>query len=106
MTKRKSQRRFEQLNRIVDVIAPTLPTSTHVAVLLVCFRHARQGGAFQVSTRRIADAVNIKRRRAQYVLDELIELGVVAITEEHKGPIPRKHRITGEVANENTRPPI
>ncbi|MDV6034057.1 MAG: hypothetical protein F9B45_28980 [Phycisphaera sp. RhM] len=99
--KRKSQKRFEQLNRIVDDIAPTLPSSTHTAVLLVCFRHARQGGAFRVSTRRIADAAGVTPRWVQKVLDDLEQLGVVTLCEEHKGPIPRQYRITGNVA----RPP-
>lgn len=98
-TKRKSQKRWEQFNRIVDVVAPSLPTSTHVAVLLCCFRHGRQGGYFRASTKRIAESAGLKKRQTQYILDELEQLGVITFISEHKGPIPRVYQVTFKPAN-------
>lgn len=91
--KRKSQKRFEQLNEIVDVIAPTLPTASHVAVLLCCFRHGRGAGYFRASTARIAKSTALKRRRVQYILDELEAMNVIVLKAEHQGPIPRTYQI-------------
>jgi hypothetical protein len=91
--KKKSARRFEQLNAIVDDIAPKLPSVSHVAVLLCCFRHGRGLGFFRVSTQRIAKATNLQRRRVQYILDDLERLGAVVLVSEHQGPIPRTYRI-------------
>ncbi len=96
--KRKSQLRFEQLNRIADVIAQTLPTSTHVAVLMIAYRHAGPGGQFSVSTNRIADACRISDRWAKNVIDDLERLGVIVMLQDHKGPIPRRYKITGRAA--------
>jgi|SRR6056297_1908071 len=97
--KKKSQKRFEQLNRIVDDIAPTLPTSTHVAALLVCFRHGRGAGFFRVSTRRLAKSIGVKVRQTKSILDDLEQAGVIVLTKEHQGPIPRTYRITFKPAN-------
>lgn len=104
--KRKSQQRFQQLNRIVDDIAPTLPSASHVAVLLCCYRHARTGGAFQVSTKRIAEACRLSHRQVRRVIDDMETGGVIEMTKEHEGPIPRRYRITGQVLNGDTHVPI
>ncbi len=94
--KRKSQRRFEQFNRIVDVIGPTLPSSSHLSVLCVAWRHAMASGEFQVSTKRIAQSCRLSTRWVKAILDEL-ELGeVISMTKEHQGPIPRRYKITGK----------
>ncbi len=97
--KGKSQRRFEQLNIIVDKIAPTLRTPTHVAVLLVCFRHGRGRGYFRASTSRVAASVGIKKRQAVNIFDALEKAGVIELVEEHKGPVPRTYKITFRDAN-------
>ena len=90
--------RFEQVNMIADEIAPTLPTTTHVCVLLVAWRHAERGGCFQVSTKRLATACKITARWAKEIIDDLERLGVIAMIREHQGPIPRRYRITGRAA--------
>jgi hypothetical protein len=100
--KSKSQKRFEQLNRIVDRIAPTLQTPSQVAVLLVCYRHAFERGHFRVSIRRIADATRLSTRQVMRVMDQLRRLGVIDLLEEHRGPVPAQYRITGELANSDT----
>lgn len=91
--KRKANSRFRQLNVIVDEIAPQLPTPGHVAVLLCCFRHGRGMGFFKVSTERLAKSTTLKRRRVQYILDDLERMGAVVLVSEHKGPIPRTYQI-------------
>lgn len=94
--KKKSDLRFAQLNLIADKIAPTLPTSAHVAVLFCCYRHARELGHFQVSTKRIARTTKISERHARRIIDDLERFKVIAIEREHQGPIARQYRITGE----------
>jgi|GEM_PF-2171833 len=101
--KRKSLKRFEQLNHIVDVVSPTLPSASHVAVLLICYRHAREGGSFTVSTKRIANACRLSERHTKRIVDDLEATGVIVMESEHAGPIPRKYRITGQPANGDTR---
>lgn len=90
----KSDQRWQQFNWIVDHVAPSLPTATHLAVLVCCFRHGRGLGEFSVSTPRIAEACNLKKRRTRYILDELEQLGVIELLEEHRGPLPRTYKIT------------
>lgn len=97
--KRKSARRFEQLNEIIDEIAPKLPGPSHVAVLLCCFRHGRGAGYFRVSTARLARSTTLQHRRVRYVMDELERMGVIEMITEHKGPIPRTYRIKLKGAN-------
>ncbi len=97
--KGKSSKRFEQLNLIIDDIAPKLPTAAHVAVLVCCFRHGRGLGFFRVSTQRIAKSTKLQRRRVQYIMDDLERQGVVVLVAEHKGPIPRTYRIPFAMVN-------
>ncbi|WP_420876874.1 helix-turn-helix domain-containing protein [Rosistilla oblonga] len=97
--KRKSNRRFEQLNRLVDEVCPQLPGTSHVAILMVCWRHAREAGHFQASTKRIARSAGLKERQAKRIIDDLEAAGVIEMTKEHNGPVPRCYRITGKVPN-------
>lgn len=96
--KRKSEMRFEQLNQLVDDIAPTLPTPAHVAVLFCCYRHARERGHFQVSTKRISASTKVSPRHARRIIDDLEQLKVIELMREHNGPIARQYRITGNPA--------
>jgi len=100
--KRKSERRFAQLNQIVDEIAPTLPTASHVAVLLACYRHGRGAGFFRVSTARVAKSVRLSKRQTQRVLDDLERADVVTLVTEHSGPIPRTYKISFRAFNGDT----
>ena len=104
--KRKSQKRFEQLNHIVDNVAPTLASASHVAVMLICYRHAREGGTFQVSNRRIAHSAGVTERHVKRVMGDLESCGAIELQREHQGPIPRRYRITGRSANGDTHVPI
>lgn len=100
--KRKSTQRFEQLNLLVDVVCPSLTSPSHVAVVMVCYRHARENGEFQVSTERIARAVRLSERHVKRVLDDLERASVLKMKLEHRGPIPRRYRFTGKPANGDT----
>ena len=104
--KRKSANRFAQLNQIADRIAPSLPTTAHVAVLFCCFRHARELGHFQVSTKRIAATARISERHARRIVDDLERLKVIKLEVEHQGPIARRYRITGACAMGTPMSPI
>lgn len=104
--KRKSHKRFEQLNQIVDAISPTLPTAAHVAVLFICYRHARENGRFQVSTKRIANSSTLSERHVKRIMDDLERLLVIRMETEHQGPVPRRYRITGQPAMVTSMSPI
>lgn len=89
--------RFEQLNRLVDEISPQLPSSTHVAVLLCCYRHARRDGSFCISTTRLARSVVLGIRQVKRILRNLEKLKAIELVSEHQGPVPRRYRISGIV---------
>jgi hypothetical protein len=96
---RRSYQRFQQFNCLVDSVAGQLPTPTHIAVMLCCFRHGREGGYFRVSTSRLAKSVGLRRRRVQAVLDDLQAAGVIELVSEHNGPVPRVYRFRFTEAN-------
>ena len=97
--KRKSTRRFEQLNKLVDEICPSLENPSEVAVLLVCWRHARENCCFRVSTRRIAQSAGIGWRQVTRVMDRLEQIGLLEMTKPQQGTIPKQYRITGKVSS-------
>lgn len=90
--------RFEQLNRITDMIGPTLPSASHVAVLHVAWRHAGPRGHFSVSTKMLARQCRLSNRQAGRLIDDLERLGVIKEVCDHKGPIPKRYQITGRAA--------
>lgn len=100
--KRKSDERWQQFNFLVDKILPTLPNGMHRAVLMICFRHGRGPGDFSVSTKRIAASAGISDRQVQRIIDDLEAGQVIRLTEEHKGPLPRRYRITFKAFNGDT----
>ncbi len=100
--KSKSRKRFEQLNALVDVIAPTLHGPSQLAVMMVCYRHAGVRGEFRVSCRRIAKSTSLSVRQVMRLLAQLTQLGVIERLCDHQGPIPAKYRITGKAANHGT----
>jgi hypothetical protein len=100
--KRKSFQRFEQLNHLVDIVAASLKSSSHVAVALVCYRHARENGVFGVSTKRLSDTTRLSTRQVRRVLDDLEKASVIKMVKEHDGPLPRKYKFTGRPSNGDT----
>lgn len=92
----KAGKRFYQLNHLVDHVGPHLPGVSHLAVLLVCFRHAH-ASKFSVSVARIANSTRLSKRHVKRILRELESIGTIIMLNEHRGPIPRLYRITGRV---------
>jgi hypothetical protein len=89
---KKNAQRWEQMNYLVDEIAPKLKNATYIAVLWVCFRNGKGFGYFRVSAVRIAKCARTSKRNVQRILDDLERWGVIELTTEHKGPIPRTYR--------------
>lgn len=100
-TKQKSRMRFEQLNHLVDNVLQKIPTS-HSAALFVCFRHARDGGLFRLSARRLADALGVHERTGERLIKELEAWKVIELVKREQGTIPKTYRITGEVSRVGT----
>ncbi len=97
--KRKSEKRFEQFNLLIDEVGPKLPTPAHLAVLLVAFRHGKGNGYFRISTGRIAESVTLKKRRVVDIIDDLERLQVIQFVQPHKGPLPAVYRINFREVN-------
>jgi len=100
--KQKSDKRWKQFNHLIDTIATTLPSASHVAVVSTCFRHANEDGFFGVSTNRIARSTRLSKRHVQRILDELESSVVLRLVKEHQGPLPRRYKFTGRTANGDT----
>ncbi|MEL6108123.1 MAG: hypothetical protein AAFU85_19020, partial [Planctomycetota bacterium] len=100
--KRKSHKRFEQLNHLVDVVLPTLDP-TEQRAMFVFYRHANGKGRFRVSAKRLAETLNVTKRGAQKVFDRMETKQVIAMTEERQGTIPRQYVITGRIARDEPR---
>ncbi len=100
--KRTSSKRFQQLNKLVDVIGPHLDTTSQFAVLMSCYRHARERGVFQVSCSRIAKVTKLSVRQVRRILEQLKKRGVIEQISDHRGPIPPQFRITGQINNVDT----
>ena len=94
--KRKSQKRFEQLNHLCDNVIPTIPPnqSSHRAALLLLFRHASGNGGFKVSAGRLAKQLGVSERRARKVIDDLRKWGLIQHLPNHDTPHARAHRFT------------
>ena len=93
--KRKSNKRFEQVNMLCDEVIKNMPTPTHALVLLVGWRHADKRSTFQKSMTQIAESVGLQKRRVQRIVDDLISIGALKIITPQKGSIPTRYQITG-----------
>jgi hypothetical protein len=100
--KRKSQKRFEQANELVDRIAPTLPSPAYVAVVFVAWRHAH-GRTFSVSVPRLAKGSCCSIRHVRTMLDNMEFAGVIRLVKEKRGTIPRTYQFTGNEFNKSAR---
>jgi two-component sensor histidine kinase len=96
VAKKRSDRRWEQHNYLVDEINPRLKNATYIAVLWVCFRNGRGLGYFRASSNRIAKCARTSKRNVQRILDDFESWRIIELIEEHKGPIPRTYRIRFE----------
>lgn len=71
--KHTSQKRFEQLNHLMDTVFPSLPgnAGAHRSLLAYVFRHAGPSGGFCVDNLRIANAIGRDRRTVRRCLRDL-----------------------------------
>jgi hypothetical protein len=94
--KKKSQKRFEQVNHLVDNVLPTAPNGIARLILLVGWRHADEHFRFRKSSKELALTCGVTKRHVQRVLDEMLSEGVIKIVSKPLGSIPTTYRITGE----------
>ena len=84
--KRRNEMRWEQGRRIVDIISPTLPTASHVAVLMYCWFRARgRECAFSEARSQIAKATRLSEESVKRLLRDLERGGVIKTTEVSLG---------------------
>lgn len=95
-TKRQSKHRFEQLNRLVDVVLPSIPAgkSSHRTVLLVAFRHAGATGGFVMSKARIAKSAGIDERQVRRIMIDLECWGILKRSPQGDRGQVRAYKIT------------
>lgn len=94
--KRKSVKRFEQVNLLCDKVLQNLPTPTHGLVLLVGWRHANERRIFRKSSSELARALGMSKRQMQRVLDDLECVGAIKLVSERRGTLPPEYQITGK----------
>lgn len=78
----RSPQRWQDGRKLADEIMPTLPGSSHCAVLWTCWFFGKltpKGQTvFDLTKKQIADRCNLKERRVQEILRELEVAGVIA----------------------------
>jgi hypothetical protein len=94
--KRKSQRRFEHVNHIVDSVIGNLPSVSQRLLLVVCWRFANPKGEFQVSMLRLAKTTGICHRQVRRAFDAMIDIGALQVVTPQHGRRAAVYRITGE----------
>jgi hypothetical protein len=94
--KRKSAKRFEQVNLLCDQVVRNLDTPLHALVLLIGWRHANERCVFRKSANELAKFAGVSKRHMQNVLDDLIKAGAIKVVKERQGTIPTSYLITGK----------
>jgi hypothetical protein len=96
--KRESQMRWQQARHLYNSVSPSLPTSSHVAVLMYCWFHARgENCEFNVAHCQVANATKLSYERARKIMAELVAGNVVVTVAASKGRGYAPHRrITGK----------
>lgn len=96
--KRKSEKRWEIGRELYTRICPSLPTTSHVAVLMYCWFNARGIDCrFAVAHCQIAEATKLSYERVRKIMAELVTAGVVVTTKDSAGRGFAPHRrITGK----------
>ena len=95
----KSQRRFEALHHLLNVVVPTLPRSSHVLVLITCWirAHTVEGNVqeFNSTKQQIAEDTKLSSRQIQRCLNDLESGGVIKTKKIGKGNRGSIRIITG-----------
>jgi len=97
--KRKSDRRWEQGRHLYQKVCPTLPTPSHVAVLMYCwFNASGKDCRFSVAQCQIAEATTLSFGRVRKIMRELTDGGVIKTLEASSGRgYAPKRMVTGRV---------
>jgi len=96
--KARSDMRWQQGRRLYSVVCPTLPTTSHVAVLMFCWFHASgKDCRFSAAHCQVAEGTKLSYERVRKIMSDLVDGGVVRILEESagRGRAP-KRQITGK----------
>lgn len=96
--KKKNDMRWPQGRRLYEKVCPTLPTTSHVAVLMVCWFHGSGRNCdFSVAHVQIAKATKLSYERVRKIMADLVAGGVVVTVEDSigRGYAP-KRQITGK----------
>ena len=103
VTKRKSERRFEQLRWIQTDLIPTLPKGRNgsrglmVAVLYSCWAQARGAECrFDATNQQIADGAGIDKRSAIRIMQQLESASVVKTLKRGAGHYGSIRQLTGK----------
>jgi DNA-binding MarR family transcriptional regulator len=93
--KRKSHKRWEKMNHLVDNVLSSIQSPAAVSILWVAFRHANLRDEFRISFRQIAKLTGYDPRHVRRALDQMVQAGVIEIIQERRGTIPVIYKITG-----------
>jgi len=103
VTKRKSEKRFEQLRWMQDKLFPTLPKGRNgsrglmVAVLYSCWSQARGAECrFDATNQQIADGAGIEKRTVIKIMRDLERAGVVLTLKPGAGHYGSVRHLTGK----------
>ena len=103
VTKRKSEKRFEQLRWIQTELLPTLPKGRNgsrglmVAVLYSCWSQARGAECrFNATNQQIADGAGIEKRTVIRIMRELESASVVKTLKRGAGHYGSVRQLTGK----------
>jgi hypothetical protein len=84
--KRKNDMRWEQGRMLLSKVAPTLPTPSHVAVLMVCWFHGSgRACRFSVANCQIAAATKLSLSSVKRIMADLINGGVIETKKDSIG---------------------
>lgn len=95
-TKRTSQKRFEQLNHLMDTVFPSLPSNAgaHRCLLAFAFRHAGPSGGFCIDNQRVAKAIGRDRRTVRRCLRDLEAWKLIVACPENNVRRVKAYKIT------------
>lgn len=78
--------RWQQGRKLYRVVCPSLPTASHVAVLMFCwFNGTGIDCRFSVAHCQIAQATKLSRPSVKRIMADLIRGGVIRTTKESTG---------------------
>lgn len=84
--KNKSDMRWEQGRRLYEAVTSTLPTPSHVTVLMFCWFHAQGPQCeFNAAYCQIAESTTLSYERVRKIMCDLVDGGVIKTIEGSAG---------------------